>query len=146
MEKFSKTKEETDEALAAIKQCPTLGEVDRLVRELLPGWIIEYLVDYSIDYPHLRDNFRKSLDLMNASKGMIMIVDFIGFSDEYKLTQEVSELYTTIGFIVRSRDELETCPKCNLAIPGEAQWKQMLEVGLPVPKVYSTQCVECVEA
>lgn len=144
-EKYIKSKEETERCLERLKACPTMKEIDEEVRRIFPDWIVEYSTDYSSDYPHLQKNWAMMSEACGVNRALIMIVDYIGTTDDFGLMQAVCELYTSIGFIIRSVDEVEVCPVCFRAIPGKAQWKAMLESGLDVPKDYSTHCLKCVQ-
>lgn len=130
--------------LDKLKSCPTLGDIYNLVISTYPTWIIEFIDNYSYDYPHLRANWVQTAKDYNIKPAKIMIVDFLGINSDYSLIQHFAEVYTICGFLVRSKDEIEVCNFCNRAIPGKAQYDQMVSLKLPVPEVWSATCSTCV--
>lgn len=135
--------ENKDEILDRLKRCPTLLDIYNLVKEVYPTWIVEFVINYSYDYPHLRYNWVQVAKEANIKPAQIMIVDYLGHSDDYTLIKHFAELYTLCGFLVRSKDEVEICDFCNLAIPNKEQWEQMIALDLNVPIVWSSTCSKC---
>jgi len=142
IEKF-KNPVDIESVRTRIVECPTMKEVHDLIEQILPGWIIEYLADYSADYQHLRYNWKEACKMIGVRPAKIMIVEYIGFTDEYSLTRFFAEFFTHVGFVVRSRAEIITCSKCNLALPGRTEHEKMKNAGLQVPDVWSETCSKC---
>jgi len=138
-----KDPENKDEILHRLKNSPTLGDIYKLVQEVFPTWIIEFLDNYSYDYPHLRYNWVQVAKDANIKPAKIMIVDYIGTGLDYSLLQHFAEVYTLCGFLVRPKSEIEVCDICNLAIPCKDHWYQMSQLGLDVPEIWNSTCSRC---
>jgi hypothetical protein len=145
MENIYKDPENIDEIIEKIKECPTLKEVELLIKELYPTWILYYLVGYSKDYPHLQSNWENIVSQHNIKKGRILIVDYYNKEDKNtQLLKIFCELYTMSGFIVRTKDELTFCKVCNLAIPCYETFKKMKDIkDLKIIDDWSDVCSSC---
>ena len=135
--------ENVNDILQELKNCPTLGDIYKLINRVYPTWIIEFIGNYSFDYPHLRSNWIEATRKANIKPAQIMIVDYLGMTAKYSLIQHFAEIYTICGFIVRSKDEVCICSVCNRVLAGESQHRHMLELKLPVPDVWSDKCTGC---
>lgn len=125
---------------------PTLHDVFNLVQNTFPNWIRHLLKNYSTDYSYLQANWAYACNELEhkPKTGCIILVDYIGQTDEYSFIQNITELFTSAGYIVRTTDELLPCKYCGRAIPSQDQHKIMLEKGLEVPEKWADLCSGCV--
>lgn len=146
MENCYKDPKNIDEIIEKIKNCPTLKDIEILIKEIYPTWILYYLKGYSTDYPHLQNNWENVTTEHNIKKGHILIVDYLNLEEETenKLLTIFFEIYTMSGFIIRTKDELICCKVCNLAIPSYKIYKKMKDIKeLNIIDEWSDVCTSC---
>ena len=117
--------ENLDKIVDKLKTIPTMKGIIDLVHEVYPGWILYYLKKYSHDYPHLQANWEFSCKEKKVHPAQIIVVDYFKYTDENKLLNIFSEIFTLSGFIVRSKDDIIPCEKCDRAIPTLSRFNQM---------------------
>ena len=133
-----------EEVIENIKNCPTIKDINNLLENTFPGWILYYLVKYSDDYPHLESNWNSVIEKYNIKKGKIMIVDEIISDENHTLINLFCNIYTQVGFIVRSKNELIPCKVCDKAIPSEESYNKMKKLNIIVPDEWQVICKNCV--
>ena len=102
------------------------------------------MVKYSDDYPHLESNWNSVIEKYNIKKGKIMIVDEIISDENHTLINLFCNIYTQVGFIVRSKNELIPCKVCDKAIPSEESYNKMKKLNIIVPDEWQVICKNCV--
>jgi len=132
-----------DEIIERIKKCPTMKDVNDILYEIYPRWILIYLDKYSEDYPHLQSNWEKITEQQKIKKCQLVIVQKIINDDKYTLINTFAEIYTRAGFIIRTKDEIIPCEKCFSAIPNIEMYETMKKSGLPVPERWLRVCEKC---
>lgn len=114
-----------------------------IIDSVFPGWILYFLDNYSEDYPHLQSNWEIMMQRYNMTRGKIVIVDYFIVDDNHKLIQLFGELYTRMGYIVRTKHEIFSCKLCSSAIPNEDIHMRMKAAKLKVPEVWLNCCQKC---
>jgi hypothetical protein len=143
-EDLYKDPENRDEILDKIKDCETLKDINELIKEVYPTWIVNFIDNYSTDYPHLQANWKYVVREMNIKKGQILLIDDYKSDDDHKLIQIFFDIYTSLGFIVRKKDELIPCNICHRAIPNETLFKKMKDAKLNLKiDTWSSTCSTC---
>ena len=144
IDKF-KDPENLEEIKNLITQCPTLKEVIDLIEKIYPNWIITFLDKYSDDYPHLYANWEILSKETNTKRTQILIVEYINAEEDenHELLQIFVQLFTKIGFIVRSKEEIFPCRICKAAIPHRPSYEKMKELKIDVPEVWNDKCSKC---
>ena len=135
--------ENFSEIMDQIKTLPTLGDVIKLSFETYPTWIVDYIDDYSADYPHLKENWQTICTAKGVSPLKIILVDEIAFDDDHKLIKIFCEILTLLGFSVRRSVELTKCPVCECAIPILQIYKALKRENKSVPEKWSSKCTNC---
>ena len=127
-----------------IKNCPTIKDINDLVNITFPTWIVGFIDKYSDDYSHLNTNWELlSKKNININPTQIIIVDNILYDDNHKLIQIFIDLYTMVGFLVRTKNDVFICKICNKAIPNLEMYKRMKEMNINVPEKWSNKCSKC---
>lgn len=132
-----------NEIIERVKKCPTMKDINDLLYEIYPKWIVLYLERYSDDYPQLQNNWEFITSKHNIKKCQMVIVQKMINDDSHKLIQLFAEIYSLSGFIVRSKDEIIPCEKCFSAIPNIETYEKMKNEGLPVPERWLRVCQNC---
>ena len=145
MENIYKDPENKEEILEKIRNCATLKDIEELIKEVYPTWILYYISAFSHDYPHLQSNWEYATKQNNIKKGQILIVDYFNQDDEnIDLIKIFCEIFTMSGFMVRTKDELTPCKVCNLGIPSLDIYNKMKEVPtLKILDEWSDTCTTC---
>ena len=127
-----------------IQNLNSLKDVNDFINTIYPGWILFFLHKYSHDYPHLQSNWEFSSKKNNTKPAKIMIVDYFQYDNQHELINIFAEIYTLNGFVVRSKDDITPCNKCDCAIPSIDRFNQMKEsnVKLNIDK-WSNKCSKC---
>lgn len=146
MEDNYKDPKNKDDVIIRLKNCPTLKEITELVKEVFPSWIIYFLNNYSTDYEHIEINWENLMKKNNMKKGQILIVNYFSDDSDHELLKMFTEIYTIMGFIVRTKDELSKCTVCECALPTEKIFNRIKEeskdIKLRIDK-WSPKCSRC---
>ena len=132
-----------NEIIERLKKCPTMKDINDLLYEIYPKWIVLYLERYSEDYPHLQNNWESITSQYNVKKCQIIIVQKMINDDDHSLIKLFAEIYTRAGFIIRTKDEIIPCEKCFSAIPNIETYETMKKSNLPVPEMWLRVCQRC---
>jgi hypothetical protein len=135
--------ENVDEIIERVKKCPTMKDINDLLYEIYPKWIVLYLEKYSEDYPQLQSNWEFITSKHNIKKCQMVIVEKIVNDDKHTLIKLFSEIYSLSGFIIRTKDEIIPCEKCFSAIPNIKTYEKMKDLGMPVPERWLRVCQKC---
>lgn len=133
--------ENSENIIKKLKECPTGNEIKNLIQEVLPQWIITTASIYSDDYPHLTNNWSRLCNLLNTDKKQIIIVDYIEPNDI--VTSSFAEVLTSMGFIIRKKEEYTYCSFCKKVIPSLIIYNIMKNYNIAVPKIWSNNCINC---
>ena len=134
----------TEEILDNIRLSQTLGEIKNILDNTFPGWFIGMLPKFSEDYPNLTDSWNKICLQTNSEKKQIIIVDEINpDKDKHSLLYVFIELFTKMGFIVRTKQEIIPCEKCGCALPTQLSWSLYKKAKLNIPENWSQFCIKC---
>lgn len=122
----------------------TMIDVDRYVRQILPGWIIGYAKAYGLDYPHLTTNWKYFTDEIGCVPTQILIVaeTFLPEDKNHKLAVKLQELYVKAGFMVHSQKDVVVCKECPLIIPSRRNYDMMVKMGKidDLPEEWTDTC------
>lgn len=130
--------------LEKIKTLQTIRDIKILADEVFPGWWCTTIQEYSNDYPHLDKNWNSVCNTIGVKKSLIVLVDFLEFTDNHSLIKVFTESFTRAGFNVRKNSDYVKCKNCNRAIPSEVIWTIFKENKFDVPLSWSKTCKNCV--
>jgi len=134
----------TEEILDNIRLSQTLGEIKNILDNTFPGWFVGMLPKFSDDYPNLTDSWNKICLQTNSEKKQIIIVDEINpDKDKHSLIYVFIELFTKMGFIVRTKQEIIPCEKCGCALPTQLNWSLYKKAKINIPEKWSQFCTKC---
>ena len=114
-----------------------------IIETTFPGWILYFLDSYCEDYPHLQCNWEIMMQKYNMKRGKIVIVDDFVVDEKHKLIQLFAELYTRLGYILRTKKEIISCQICASAIPNKDMHERMKAAKLNVPVEWVECCKKC---
>ena len=135
--------EKRREILQKITEKKTAQEVEQLLEEYYPGWLVFSLDKYSDDYPHLAKNWKVMCQSLRVPTQKIVLVADIKFDEEHSIINAVSEFMTKNGYCVRRAGEFIACPTCEAAIPCEQIWFLLKDKRFPVPNSWQNKCSGC---
>ena len=139
-----KDPENKNEIKDKITKLQTLKEIVDYIKEIYPEWIIRYADRYSYDYPHLESNWDYICKQNKIKKGQIVIVDNISEGDDYSILNIFINIFILSGFIVRTKDELFICEKCNAVIPNKEAFEKMKDNNVELKiEEWSNKCSSC---
>jgi hypothetical protein len=133
------------EIIEKIKTLPTIGDIKLLADELFPGWWCSTIQEYSNDYPDLEKNWKSVCVSIGVKRALIVLVDFLEYTDNHTLVKMFVESFTRAGFNVRKNSDYITCSNCNGAIPCELIWAIFKEKNCNVPLKWSQTCKTCIK-
>jgi len=122
-----------------INQLATMKDVFDLIEKKYPDWIVEMVDNYSIDYPHLQNNWQTLTNHSKTKMQKIIIVEC--FDNEEQLS--FAELLTQAGFIVRTKVELIPCSVCRCAIPSQSIYNKMRQHNIQFDFEWNNKCRNC---
>jgi hypothetical protein len=139
--KDPETKNEIKQKITTLQ---TLKELVDYMNEIYPGWILNYVNNYSYDYSHLESNWDYTCKQNKIKRGQIVIVDNIFEGDEYSILKIFINIFILSGFIVRTKDELFICEKCNSAIPNKETFEKIKNSNIELRiKEWKNKCSTC---
>ena len=126
-------------------------DIRKLTEKLLPGWFKYAFVDYSDDYPHMKENWYKMCENLNCKPQKIICVKEIPLKfnkdvdENFFEIQAVIEILIRKGYVVRRENELETCNVCKKALLPEKIYNEIKKVGKidNLPKTWTNICLNC---
>jgi len=123
-------------------------EKQKFIEDTFPGWFIASSDRYCVDYPHLQLNWEAMCKTHNVQPQKIVIVDEVHFDlkeaeHNHSLLMLICDILTKSGYVIRRKEELTGCEKCQHAMPTQALWCFLKEKSLPVPRVWSSTCSTC---
>jgi len=127
-----------------VKNCDTHDDIITLINNTFPNWILGWPKRYSVDYPHLKNNWEFTCKKSGCSTLSVIIVDTIVFKDpKYTLVRLFSELLTVFGHSVRRKDEFIGCKICGDAIPCKSVYNQFVQRKITTPNCWMVKCAGC---
>ena len=136
--------ENKNEIKEKITTLQTLKELVDYINEIYPNWIISYVSRYSYDYPHLEANWDYICNQSKIKKGQIVLVDNIFEGDEYSILKIFINIFILSGFIVRTKDEIVICGKCQAAIPNKETFEKMIDMNVDIKiSRWNDKCSAC---
>lgn len=127
-----------------LKEAKTPEEVEKIIEQSYPGWLILSLNGYSKDYPHLENNWKTICSKLNVQPQKIVLVRDIIFDKENSQLNNICEFITKHGYVVRRYTEFLACSVCEKAIPCKEIWHLLKEKNFPVPNNWSDKCSSCI--
>jgi hypothetical protein len=118
-------------------------EMQEYIEKIFPGWLVYSFDHYSMDYPHLTDNWLMICRLANTERKKIVLVREIFFDSIHSVLQTFAEVMTKKGYAVRRVGEFIPCSVCFSAIPNENIWLLLRNNGFPVPEKWDQICSSC---
>ena len=112
----------------------TLKDVLDFIDVIFPGWVVTFADKYSDKYPGLTENWKKTCEKIESKPTQIMIVDQVDFTEGHKLAEVFGDLFTRMGFSVRSKDHFVPCGKCGSSYPTLAMHTLLKEAKEVVPE------------
>lgn len=140
-----KNPENTDSIINKLKEQKTITDVNILIKETFPDWIIGYMDSFCVDYPHLDNNWSVLCDKMGVLKAQIIIVEVCEPQDgkDFSLLNIFTECLTRAGFVVRSKWQFVPCSTCGCAVPTEEIYDFLKEKKIKTPENWSSKCSTC---
>lgn len=135
--------EKRSEILAKIEDAKSKEDIEALIEEYYPDWLVYSLSGYSTDYPHLQSNWLKICEMSKVTPKKIVLVANIIFDNEHTIINKVAEKMTHVGYCIRRVSEFIACPKCEKAIPCKDIWFLLKDKGFKVPKEWKNKCENC---
>ena len=102
---------------------------------IFPTWIVTYIKEYSPEYPSLTQNWHDMCENFGIKPKLIIIVDYMQFTENHTLIQTFGELFTEAGFSVRDKTQFIPCVKCKKAYPSQELHIMIRNKGEKVPDV-----------
>lgn len=134
----------TFEILEKLRTLPTLGDVKYFIEETFPDWIIDGMLGYSSDYPHLQSNWEFICRQIGVDTKQIVIVDYMAMDENHTVIRTFAELMSRVGFCVRRKEDLFPCKNCRLALPQPEFYDLLVLKGVKdIPSRWSTVCENC---
>lgn len=133
------------EIINGLSDLKSYEQVEAYICDQYPGWILGSFKKYSVDYPHLTENWAKICEMVGAKAQKILLVagHHTSCDEQHKTIQFFCEYLTRLGYIIRKADEFIPCTRCSAAIPVEEMWIRMLRGGMNVPHSWRTKCAAC---
>lgn len=138
------TDEELKEIFDCLKKCKKIDDIINLINEKISdSWILYESMDYSNDYPHLRRNWENICKQVMRTPKKIFIVEEI--NQKVLLHHILCERLTREGCIVRIKEDLILCNKCNKALPSKDVYNIMKTKGniKEIPDFWNNKCSNC---
>ena len=133
----------SEEIIQTMSSIVDVKEGEELITKFFPGWIVQSLPKYSDDYSYLDKNWQAICNKLGVEKQKIILVDEIIFDTDHSTINQIAEMMTRRGYVVRRHGEFDYCPVCVSAIPCIEVWHLMKEKGLPVPNEWRSTCKNC---
>lgn len=143
MQDFSDTNKDKTTIIEKLKNAPTFKEILIIIQEVYPNWIIGTLENFSKDYPTLNSNWNKICEDFKVKPAKILLVEEVNFDEDYKLIRVFSDLLTRMGFNIKHKNHLVSCPKCMSAIPTKICYELMKDNNFDIPEKWSSNCNNC---
>lgn len=105
--------------LKAVSLIRCEADVFVFLDEFANDWIVKKCPEYCDELQILSINWGKICDALKQSKKSILIVKKTILSDpenKFIILRAISEILTRCGYCIRSKDEIDACEGCNLAI------------------------------
>ncbi len=131
------------DVMRKLQEAPTLRDVETLVKDTYPTWIVGYYHQYSGDYPSLTKNWHTICTAAGCTPAQILVVDDMSFSDDHTIIRRFADIFTNAGFAVRRKADLLPCEKCSCMIPVRALYNLLKQKGETVPETWSPLCIGC---
>ncbi len=128
------------EIIEQIKNAPTLLQVTEILNSVFPTWIDGGFKHFSNDYDELNENWKNTCEKAGVEQTAILRVDNYLEDDNHKLIRTFAEIFTSCGFCVRRKAELQQCPICGAALLTEGIHKIL---NVKIPEVWSNKCSTC---
>ena len=136
--------ENKDNIIQRLRCSPTVKELLDVVNEVYPNWIHNIQDNYCNDYQHLTSNWNLIASKNNTTPKKIVLVDFVSFEENYTVIQTLCEIFTTIGFVIRSKNEFIQCFICNRVIPAKHMYDLMKTSNIQgIPVEWIKKCSTC---
>ena len=133
----------TDNIITRITSASSADEIERIIEQAYPGWLILSLENYCKDYPHFKTNWMEICRKLNTEPKRIVLVKDISFENPNLEQNQICDYLTKNGYVVRRAGEFIACSKCESAIPCIEVWSLLKEKNFRVPSVYSMSCSGC---
>jgi hypothetical protein len=127
--------------MEVLQNLKNMNEVFKYIQNTYPGWIMNILPSYPEEYSNLTKNWNEICELGKCKPQKILIVR--DYSDENFLV--FSELFSMVGFHVRTISEIQECVNChNKAIPTKFMYEKLKEQNnVNLPTEWKNSCKEC---
>lgn len=127
-----------------LKMCDSYTKVIDTVRDVFPNWIVSTGVKYCRDYPHLQKNWEIMCTKTQTEPKIILRVDNITFDTKHVLLHLFCERLTRDGCVIRHKNDLVHCTRCNALIPSKEMYLQLKTAPqLKIPHTWKNKCVVC---
>ena len=133
-----------DEIIKETRNAKTHGDVMKIINRTFPGWILGCSEDYSDDYEHYKNTWKKICNKIGCKMLNIVIVDYLVFKNkDYYLIEMFSELLTRFGHSVKTKFDFIQCSKCSKSIPVKENYNLLKNNNISVPDTWSDVCIKC---
>ena len=128
-----------------LKKISNDDELINFIREIFPNWIEFMIDDYSDDYPHLKNNWKKICDSNKIRRKKIIIVKYIPTIDNTycSLCKNFCDILTLNGYVVRQLYEFTKCGNCSKGLPNK-ELHELIKINkFKCPEKWSEKCSDC---
>ena len=134
-----------------------IPEIVKIINEIIPDWCFKLLDDYSVDYPHLKDNWNHCCERIETTPNKIVIVRDIPTERDtlnFRHIHTMCDYLTKLGCVVRRMDEIIECSVCNRALPTRVLYdaicnldtdnvQRLIQIKSVLPDKWSDKCKDC---
>jgi hypothetical protein len=137
--------ENVEDVICKLRNSPTLKDVDLVIKEVYPDWMVTVIDKYSSDYKSLTKTWEKTVMKAGVPQAKIIIVDYLPVVNDkkYSLILSLAEIFTQSGFMVRRKGDFMSCTKCLSVLPSKTLHSKMKNSVKIVPDVWSDHCTSC---
>jgi len=134
-----------------------ISEIVKIINEVIPDWCVKILDEYSVDYPHLKDNWIHCCKRVETTPNKIVVVRDIPTERDaphFRHIHTMCDYLTRLGCVVRRVDEIIECSVCGRALASKALYdaicnldtdnvQRLRQIKMVLPEVWSEKCREC---
>jgi hypothetical protein len=134
-----------DSIVQQIKNAQTIGSIYEIVNNVFPDWILNFVPDYCLNYPHLKKNWHYVCKQNNFKPSQIIIVNYISDDRNHSLMNIFLDVFYRAGFIVRLIEHIAVCPSCKqVAVPTKFLYDKFIERDIStIPNSWTPTCKNC---
>lgn len=134
-----------DDIVEQIKNVQTFEGIYQIVNTVFPNWILKFIPNYCLNYPHIQQNWYHICRQNNLKPSQIIIVNYLSDDREHRLMNIFLDVFYSSGFVVRLNQHYDVCPTCqSFAVPTEYMYRCFVERNIPnIPSTWTPTCYNC---